>query len=141
MFFFPVYGFWQFTSISLSIACSVFLGLAVYYDAKQKENKNALLWAILTGCFKLIALIIYLILRNRDKNQLVICEKCHKLTSKSFGYCIHCNNPIIKQVNSEEYKDKIKIFATLAIVFFALSLIVNFFKGITSVYQLFLMNL
>lgn len=141
MFFFPAYGFWQFTGASLSIACSIFLALAVYYDAKQQENKNALVWAILTGFFKIIALIIYLIVRNRDKNRLVICEKCRKLTNKSLGYCIHCNSPIVNQNNSEEYKDKIKIFATLAIVFYALSFIIKAFQGAGTLYQLFLMNL
>ncbi len=139
MFFFPTYGFWQFTSVLLSIACSIFLGLAVYYDAKQQENKNALVWAILTGFFKIIALIIYLIVRNRDKNRLVICENCRKLTSKSLGYCIHCKSPIINQDNSKEYKEKIKIFATLAIVFYVLNLIIQIFQGAAS--SIFLMNM
>ena len=43
-----------------AILAQIFLGLAVYHDAKSKGNSSAGMWGVLTGVFGWIPAIIYL---------------------------------------------------------------------------------
>ena len=49
-----------------AILAQIFLGLAVYHDAKSKGNSSSGMWGVLTGVFGWIPAIIYLCVRNKE---------------------------------------------------------------------------
>lgn len=52
------------------------LALAVYNDARYRGNRNAVLWAVLSGFF-VIAGLIYLIVQPASK-RYVVCATCYR---------------------------------------------------------------
>jgi hypothetical protein len=70
----------------------------VYRDA-EKRGLNGLLWALLVFIGNLIALIIYLIIRNEHpfpetKVDVINCPHCEKPISGGYTYCPHCGKSI-----------------------------------------------
>ena len=58
-----------------SLAGSLFLALCVYNDAKARGNDNAVMWAVLSGFFNIVALV-YIIVAVSSKPKAVICPRC-----------------------------------------------------------------
>jgi hypothetical protein len=67
----------------------------VYRDAENR-GMNGVLWALLVFVGNIVALIIYLIVRNESTLKPLVsgtkepCPKCAKEVSKSFEFCPHC---------------------------------------------------
>ena len=59
-----------------AILAQIFLGLAVYHDAKSKGNSSAGMWGVLTGVFGWIPAIIYLCVRSSASQRIIQCTTC-----------------------------------------------------------------
>lgn len=55
-----------------SLAGSVFLALCVYNDAKARNNDSAVMWAVLSGFFNIVALV-YIIVALASKPKALVC--------------------------------------------------------------------
>lgn len=67
----------------LIIAAGVMLALAVYNDARYRGNRNAVLWAVLSGFFG-IAGLIYLIVQLASKRWPASGTWCVRLATGPF---------------------------------------------------------
>ena len=114
----------------ISIVCSVFLALCVYNDAKAKNNQNAVMWAVLSGFFNIVALI-YIIVQAVSKPKTVYCPRCGNIIPAGYAGCPVCGTPMsmMNMAPAEEqvakYKKRRWIFLGLFIGFYVLSVIVS----------------
>lgn len=111
----------------LSLLTNVFLGLAIYNDAKSWGCDNAVMWAVLSGVFGLIPAIIYLVIRS-DSSSKMKCPVCGNKIAKGSQFCPVCSNPVppvaIDYAAAAESKKRAKLFLILMIVAFVLSIVV-----------------
>jgi predicted RNA-binding Zn-ribbon protein involved in translation (DUF1610 family) len=86
----------------LGLAGQILLGLAVYNDAKAKGNTEPVMWGVLTGIFGLIPGIIYLCVRNNNRNRLIVCPNCGFTHRISEFNCPQCGvaNPFAQQFSN-----------------------------------------
>lgn len=70
----------------------VFMGLAIYNDAKARRNDNAGMWGVLTGFFSWIPAIIYFCIRNQNKTKLIPCASCGFFLPMCEYECPSCRN-------------------------------------------------
>ena len=75
-----------------AILAQIFLGLAVYHDAKSKGNSSAGMWGVLTGVFGWIPAIIYLCVRNSASQRIIQCTTCGFAIPASAPGCPNCNH-------------------------------------------------
>ena len=82
-----------------AILAQIFLGLAVYHDAKSKGNSSSGMWGVLTGVFGWIPAIIYLCVRNSSSQRIIQCTTCGFAIPASAPGCPNCNhaNPFAQQ--------------------------------------------
>lgn len=111
----------------VSLAASVFLGLAVYYDAKSWNSDSAVMWGLLCGILGFIPAIIYLVIRSSSKSQIK-CPRCRNKLPVGTQICYICQTPIQQMVQPSEaetllYKKRAKLFLILMIVFNVLLII------------------
>ncbi|MCU7522723.1 MAG: hypothetical protein HF312_21120 [Ignavibacteria bacterium] len=112
----------------LCIAVQVLLATAVYNDAKAKGNTEPVMWAVLTGIFGLIPGIIYLCVRNNNRNRLIICPNCgftHRIAELN---CPQCGiaNPFSQQFSnplSEIQQKRANKLLIAAIIVFVVSIV------------------
>ena len=95
--------------IFILFACigGIFLGLAVYNDAKARNIRMAFLWGIITGIpvlFNIILAIVYLVIRSSNKNAIK-CPRCFAQIFNGFSACPGCLLPItrIPSLNPAEF--------------------------------------
>lgn len=62
----------------------------VYRDAKQRESKRPLLWAIGVLGVLIVFLPLYLIFRPRKKTAPIPCPHCGKMTEGKTPFCPDC---------------------------------------------------
>lgn len=67
----------------------VFLGLAVYYDAKARNMDMASLWGVITGVLGFIPAIVYLAMRSGNKNTIK-CPQCSSQIYIGLSVCPVC---------------------------------------------------
>ncbi len=122
MLFNSLFGLPMISSLT-SILFKVFLCISVYKDAKERNDKNAILWTILVAIFGLIPLIIYVIFRyHRDKGY-ISCPHCGKMVSKKYPVCMYCKQPIDEAQQREVISEEVKKYLIIAAVFFVVNLI------------------
>lgn len=107
-----------------AILAQIFLGLAVYHDAKSKGNSSSGLWGVLTGVFGWIPAIIYLCVRNSASQRIIQCTTCGFAIPASAQGCPNCNhaNPYAQQFYGpfvEQSKKRAKGFLIAAICCYA----------------------
>ena len=110
--------------IIAAILAQIFLGLAVYHDAKSKGNSNAGMWGVLTGVFGWIPAIIYSFIRNSASHRFIQCTTCGFAIPASAPGCPNCNhaNPFAQQFFGpfvEQSKKRAKGFLIAAICCYA----------------------
>lgn len=71
----------------------IFLGLAVYNDAKARNIDMAVMWGVLTGFIGLIPAIIYMVIRSGNKNSLK-CPRCSAQIFNGMPACPVCQLPV-----------------------------------------------
>ena len=90
----------------LIIAAGVMLALAVYNDARYRGNRNAVLWAVLSGFFG-IAGLIYLIVQLASK-RYVVCATCYRPIPSAEPLCPVCGavSPEVYRFSPPELREK-----------------------------------
>lgn len=120
-------GLFGFTMINIlsAILYKVFLCMAVYKDAKEHEDKNAVLWAILVVIFGLIPTIIYLIFRYQKEKEFIRCPHCEKMIAKKYPVCMFCKQTINTSGPENFVSEEVKKYIIAAGVLFIIKLIVG----------------
>lgn len=122
----------------LRLGVSILLAFAAYYDARSKDNKDALMWAMLIGFLGLIPGIIYLCIRNSGQNY-VICPNCGLSHSWRAPICPRCGTPNQTPAYANPFAaqqaHRAKILLIIAIV-----LMVIFVLALISVFTIAVMN-
>lgn len=111
----------------LGLLSSVFLAFAVYYDARIRSDSNAVLWAVLSGFFNIVALV-YLIVRAASKPKPVYCMRCRNYIPPGYTACPCCGLPVVGAVMppSPEEIQKMKKRRLLFIILFIALYVVTF---------------
>ncbi|HEX3037694.1 MAG TPA: hypothetical protein VHO94_01710 [Oscillospiraceae bacterium] len=112
----------------LYVAFRILLAIAVYNDAQAKGNNEPVMWAVLTGIFGLIPIIIYLCVRNNNRNRLIICQNCgftHRIAELN---CPQCGiaNPFSQQFSnplSQIQQKRANKLLIAAIIVFAVAIV------------------
>lgn len=112
----------------LSLAGSLFLALCVYNDAKARGNNSAVMWAVLSGFFNIIALV-YIIVAVSSKPKAVICPRCNNWIPAGYAGCPVCGLPPTNQTMPPEllegYKRRRILFLILFIVAYVITALVT----------------
>ena len=122
MIFNSLFGLPMISSLT-SLLFKVFLCISVYKDAKEHNDKNAVLWTILVAIFGLIPMIIYAIFRFHRDKEFVLCPHCGKLVSKKYPVCMYCKQPVNDSKNREIISEEVKKYLIIAAAFFVANLI------------------
>lgn len=120
----------------------IFLGLAVYNDARSKGNSNSGMWGVLSGIFGWIPAIIYLCIRNNAAQRIIQCTTCGFTIPANAPGCPNCNhaNPFAQQFYGpfvDQFRKKAKGFliaficcyAAVILLVIAIVIIVVVFAG------------
>lgn len=140
MLFNNLFGLPMISSLT-SLLFKVFLCISVYKDAKEREDKNAVLWTILVAIFGLLPLIIYIIFRFRKDKEFVLCPHCGKMVSKKYPVCMFCKQPINDSKKREFISEEVKKYLVIAAVFFVVNLITESIILATGARQGLILNL
>lgn len=111
----------------------VFLGIAVYKDATEKNDRNAVLWTILVIIFGVLPALIYVFLRVREENKMIFCPYCGKLISKKYPVCMHCKQPIQDYIKKPLISEDVKKYLIISAVFFVINVVVSVFNTFITV--------
>lgn len=106
-----------------SLLFKIFLCISVYKDAKERSDKNVVLWTILVAIFGIIPLIIYCVLRVRNDKEFILCPHCGKMVSKKYPVCMFCKQPTNDSKKREFISEEVKKYLIIAAVFFVVNLI------------------
>lgn len=112
-------------NILSGILYKVFLCMAVYKDAKEHDDKNAVLWTILVAFFGLIPTVIYLIFRIQKEKEFIRCPHCGKMIAKKYPVCMFCKQPINDSSQEAFVSEEVKKYLVIAGVLFIIRLIVS----------------
>ena len=112
-----------------SLAGSVFLALCVYNDAKARNNDSAVMWAVLSGFFNIVALV-YIIVALASKPKALVCPRCRNTVPAGYAGCPVCGQPFFQAVQTPEaiqaYKRRRMVFLILFISFYVITLLLSF---------------
>lgn len=117
----------------LGIAERVLFAMAVYSDARAKNNSESLMWALLVGFLGLIPGIIYLCVRNSSSGA-AMCPNCgfyHKSTDFTCPKC-GAPNPTPNQFNNpyiEQQAHRAKILLIVAVVIVIVEILLGILLG------------
>ena len=110
-----------------SLAGSLFLALCVYNDAKARGNDNAVMWAVLSGFFNIVALV-YIIVAVSSKPKAVICPRCRNMIPPGYAGCPVCGLPLPDRTLPPElregYKRRRLVFLILFITLYVITLLI-----------------
>lgn len=112
-------------NIVISIVLKVFLCMAVYKDAKERDDKNVILWTVLVAIFGLMPLLIYVLFRFYKENKYVICPHCGKMISKDYPVCAYCKQPINDKKDNEFVSAEVKKLLIICGVLFVIKIIIE----------------
>ena len=101
---------------------------AVYKDARENDDKNAVLWTILTVFFDWLTVIIYAFFRYKKSKKFVSCAHCGKMVSSKEPVCMFCKQPVNDAPKRNFVSTEVKKYLVLAAIYSAVTLIV---KGIS----------
>lgn len=101
----------------------IFLCIAVYKFAKERNDKNAVLMTILTVIFGLIPAIVYFIYRVHKEKESVLCQHCGSLVAKEYPICMYCKQPVGDSQKRELFSKDVKKYLFIAAIFFVVKLI------------------
>ena len=87
----------------VGIGSNVLLGFCVYNDAQYRRNRNAVLWALLSG-FSGIAALVYIIVQVSAKSKPMRCEQCGEWLAPDSLFCPRCGRTLM--VHSPEQMNK-----------------------------------
>ena len=111
-----------------SLAGSLFLALCVYNDAKARGNDNAVMWAVLSGFFNIVALV-YIIVAVSSKPKAVICPRCRNMIPPGYACCPVCGLPLPDRTRPPEllegYKRRRLVFLILFITLYVITLLIT----------------
>ena len=111
-----------------SLAGSLFLALCVYNDAKARGNDNAVMWAVLSGFFNIVALV-YIIVAVSSKPKAVICPRCRHMIPPGYAGCPVCGLPLPDRTLPPEllegYKRRRLVFLILFITLYVITLLIT----------------
>lgn len=131
----------------IGIAERILFAIAAYFDARSKCNKDAVMWAFLIGFLGLIPGIIYLCIRNSQRN-IVFCPCCgfnHLGSDMNCPKCGAPNQSAGQYINplASQHAHRAKVLLTIALIligvgflsaififFFIGANIINFTNGI-----------
>lgn len=113
----------------LCLLAQILIAIAVYNDAMAKGNSEPVMWGVLTGLFGLIPAIIYLCVRNSNRNRLIVCQNCgftHRISELN---CPQCGiaNPFAQQFSNpltEIHKNRAKKLLIAGIIIWVVAFIV-----------------
>ena len=74
------------------IAAQVLYAVAAYYDSKARGKREPIVWALLIAFFGNLTGIIYLLVRDSDKNKAMLCPYCGAAHPVGFPNCPSCLN-------------------------------------------------
>ncbi len=110
----------------IGMASSLFLGFCIYYDALYRRVENAVMWAVLSGLFNILALV-YLIVYVTKSPQPLRCFQCGDFLLPNSRFCQRCgrpiNSPSLEQL--EVYSKKRKLFFWIWISSLALVVVLS----------------
>ena len=110
-----------------SLAGSLFLALCVYNDAKARGNDNAVMWAVLSGFFNIVALV-HIIVAVSSKPKAVICPRCRNMIPPGYAGCPVCGLPLPDRTLPPEllegYKRRRLVFLILFITLYVITLLI-----------------
>lgn len=110
-----------------SLAGSLFLALCVYNDAKARGNDNAVMWAVLSGFFNIVALV-YIIVAVSSKPKAVICPRCRNMIPPGYAGCPVCGLPLPDRTLPPEllegYNRRRLVFLILFITLYVITLLI-----------------
>lgn len=110
-----------------SLAGSLFLALCVYNDAKARGNDNAVMWAVLSGFFNIVALV-YIIVAVSSKPKAVICPRCRNMIPPGYAGCPVCGLSLPDRTLPPEllegYKRRRLVFLILFITLYVITLLI-----------------
>ena len=98
---------------------------AVYKDARENDDKNAVLWTILTVPFDWLAVIIYAIFRYNKTKNFVSCPHCGKMGSSKESVCMFCKQPVNDAPKRHFVSEEVKKYLVLAAIYSVVSLVVK----------------
>lgn len=121
----------------------ILVALAVYFDARSKSNRDAVMWALLVGFLGLIPGIIYLCIRNTVRNYTV-CGNCgisHLVTDQTCPQCGAPNPYSSQYVNplADQQAHQAKVLLIIGLVILGVAIIamvitlVNFLSTVISI--------
>lgn len=110
-------------SILASMAYKIFLCVALYKDATEHDDKNAVLWTVLTVIFGFVPAIIYVIFRYQKEREFVVCRHCGKMVSKKYPVCMFCKQPTNDESGRPLISEEVKKFLILAGIFFIVKIV------------------
>lgn len=124
-----------------SLLFKIFLCISVYKDAQENDDKNTILWTILTLIFGLLPALIYAVFRYRRKSEFVACPHCGKMVSRKYPVCMFCKQPANVTKKDEFISEDVKKYLIIAGVFFVLNLVANSIIVATGARQGWILNL
>ncbi len=110
-------------SILASLAYKIFLCVAVYKDATEHDDQNAVLWTVLTVIFGFVPAIIYVIFRYQKEREFVGCRHCGKMVSKKYPVCMFCKQPTNEESSRPIVSEEVKKYLILAGIFFIVKIV------------------
>ncbi len=123
--FFDVFLGLGMLNFTTAILYKVFLGIAVYKDATNRKDKNAVLWTVLIILFGLIPLIIYAVVVYQKEKELIRCPHCGNLVSKKFPVCMYCKQHIKEFNENSIISEEVKKYLIIAAVIFFINKIIS----------------
>ena len=103
----------------------VFIGVWTYRDAKNKNNKDYIIWTIVSMIVPYYLGVLLYILVGR-KTSKTLCKNCHRYTDSDKPYCAYCGSEIECKEQEISFKNN-NTWAILSVIFLALSIIVPMF--------------
>ena len=108
-----------------AVLYKVFLCVAVHKDAREHDDKNAVLWTVLTVLFGLLPVIIYAILRYNKSKDFISCPHCGKMVSAKYPVCMFCKQPVNDAPKRDFISEDVKKYLILAAVLFVVDVVVK----------------
>ena len=115
-----------------AVLYKVFLCVAVHKDAREHDDKNAVLWTVLTVLFGLLPVIIYAILRYNKSKDFILCPHCGKMVSAKYPVCMFCKQPVNDAPKRDFISEDVKKYLILAAVLFVVDLVVKNIVSLSS---------
>ena len=115
-----------------AVLYKVFLCVAVHKDAREHDDKNTVLWTVLTVLFGLLPVIIYAILRYNKSKDFISCPHCGKMVSAKYPVCMFCKQPVNDAPKRDFISEDVKKYLILAAVLFVVDLVVKSIVSLSS---------